>query len=98
MDELQKEIVKWHKETFPNATKKAIEDKLAEECGELTSAAFFLTDDHVADEGADVVIVLCSLLDRMNLSLETIVRRKLEINKKRTWGKETSNGDRPRVK
>ena len=35
MIDIKKEVVSWHKETFPNATEKAITDKLLEEVSEL---------------------------------------------------------------
>jgi len=97
MNDIQKEIVKWHKETFPNATEQAIFDKLIEEATELSEI-----DEEYAevtmDEIAYVIIVACSLLGRWGKDIDDVVNHKLFINKHRKWGKETANGDRPRDK
>ena len=98
MKTLQDQIVKWHRATFPNATTKAIEDKLIEELEELRLAVQFANNSAIAEEIADVVIVACSWLARHDLDFEQTVLHKLEINKGREWGRETENGDRPREK
>jgi len=96
MKTLQDQIVEWHISTFPNATTKAIEDKLIEELEELRLAVQFANDSAIAEEIADVVIVACSWLARYGLEFEQVVLDKLEINKWRKWGREIENGDRPR--
>ena len=95
---MQKQIVSWHNETFPNATEKAIENKLVEEAKELIEAICFCESPAIVEEVADVIIVASALLGRWEVDLETEVLRKLEINKSREWGIETQNGDRPRRK
>lgn len=95
MDEIQKDIVNWHKKTFPNATDEALNDKLAEESLELLEA-LVLGQGDVVEEIADVFIVSCTFLDRHGLSFADFVAKKMEINKKREWGEEVKNGDRPR--
>ena len=87
MKTLQDQIVEWHRATFPNATTKAIEDKLVEELEELRLVIQFANDSAVAEEIADVLIVSCALLDRYGLDLEQTVLDKLEINKGRECDK-----------
>jgi len=99
MKTLQDKIVKWHYVTFPNASIRAIEEKLIEELEELDHAITVTGNKkEIIEEIADVVIVACSWLARYGLDFEQTVLHKLEINKGREWGKETENGDRPREK
>ena len=99
MRKIQKEVVDWHQETFPVATLKAITDKMEEELVETLDEVRNGTDKNaLAAELSDVVIVACSLLERLGIDFESAIRNKLETNKKRTWGPENSEGDRPRVK
>jgi len=41
----------------------------------------------VEDELADLVIMTCSVANRLNVDLEAAFRRKEEVNKKRSWSK-----------
>ena len=90
MQELQKEITNWHKETFPAATEQQIVDKLLSEMVELTwELKDFSDGGHnipaIIDECADVFIVMAALLGRNGVNLEMAVRDKMETNKKRRW-------------
>lgn len=96
MKQIQRKILNWHLETFPNATEQAILDKLREEATELIEAIQPVNHKNIAEEIADVFIVSTALFGRCGVSFEDVVRYKLEINKERDWGKETENGDRPR--
>lgn len=99
--QIEKDIAEWHKETFPNATQGAILGKVREEAGELLDATYRGTIIEVLEEFADVFITISAFISRSEinwLSLEDIIEAKLNVNKKRQWGKETENGDRPRVK
>ncbi len=98
MNKTNKEVIEWHMETFPNATKQAVLNKLREECLELV-AAIDGEYGHITEEIADVMIVSMAYVGRCKLrDLSDIIKFKLEINKNRAWGKETSDGDRPREK
>jgi len=88
MTKIEKEVLKWHKATFPNATVKDIADKLLEEIGEVLSAK---TNNELKEEIADVAIVAIALLDRFGTSLSEEIKTKHAINKKRVWD---SNGKR----
>jgi len=62
-----------------------IRRKLFEEIGELKAAILFSTANSVAEEAADVVIVLCSLLRELyGISLSVEVNDKLAIIKERS--------------
>ena len=103
MENLENKIIEWHKATFPNATFLAKRKKLLEECCELITALHFGNIQEALEEAADVFIVAVSLaMDRKefeeNVSMSLIIADKLEVNKKRQWGSEDKNGDRPRVK
>lgn len=95
---IQEKVVSWHRETFPNATNEAIEEKLIEEAEELIEALRYKKQHCIIEEIADVVIVSCALLGRFSADLSTVTLEKLTVNKNRNWGKETENGDRPRRK
>lgn len=68
---------------------------LGEEVGELFKAirktegmktdvnAFISKPD---EELADIILYLCAIANRYNINLESALRNKEEINKKRTWG------------
>jgi len=68
---------------------------LGEEIGELNKAVrkelkLLKTDRNskngsVARELADVVIIICTIANRLGIDLETAFRVKEEINKKRVW-------------
>lgn len=104
MCDIERDVLKWHKNTFPNATIEAVQEKLEEEVGEFFEVVEKRDDAKPVeywDELADVIIVNMVFVNKTSngeICLADIIRRKLEINKKRQWGKETENGDRPRVK
>jgi phosphoribosyl-ATP pyrophosphohydrolase len=103
MQEIEKEVLEWHKETFPNATGAAIMDKVFEEIGEFVHVALNPNSKPAEywDELADVIITNMALINNTSggdVTLADIVRRKLGINKARQWGPEDENGDRKRVK
>lgn len=100
IEDLCKEIVEWHVATFPNATEEAMANKLLEELGELVEAANAGNGPAFWAELSDVVIVATAIWGRQDppRSFPAWVREKLEVNRRRVWGKETANGDRPRDK
>jgi NTP pyrophosphatase (non-canonical NTP hydrolase) len=101
--EVESDIIEWHKETFPNASYEAKIKKLMEELRELSEAIYCGDTQQTLEEAADVFIVAVSLaMDRKifeyNVSMCRIIADKMEVNRKRKWGSEDENGDRPRVK
>jgi len=95
IEDIEKEVLEWHRETFPNATDEAIDDKLQEEVAELNGEIYFGDDKgKKANEIADVCIVSIAMLARMHTSLSAIIAAKLAVNKARTWGPEQPDGNR----
>lgn len=68
---------------------------LGEEVGELNKAVrknfkLLKTDNNskvkdIGEELVDVVIIICTIANRLNLDLEKVFRDKEKINKKRKW-------------
>jgi len=102
-EDIEQEVITWHRKTFKNATMEAMVDKFAEELEELEDA--FMDEpkhvfiDNSAEEFVDMCIVFMAARAKLRApSLASLIRDKLEINKDRVWGKETETGDRPRDK
>jgi len=104
LHDIEKEVVAWHRETFPNATMQAITAKFDEEIHEMADEIVADDGDNIfcdaaAAEFADMCIVYMAGLDRLGKpSLSSLIAAKLAVNKGREWGPETPSGDRPRVK
>jgi len=71
---------------------------LGEEVGELFKSVRKCTNMSIedrdsvsdaADEIADILIMLISVANRLDVDIEEAFRRKEEVNKKRTWTKES---------
>lgn len=68
---------------------------LGEEIGELNKAVrkelkLLKTDQNsksvsAGEELADIIIIICTIANRLNIGLEEVFREKEEINKKRVW-------------
>ncbi len=96
---VQDSVVEWHRSVFPRSTDAAIVAKLEEEIEELRHELLCPGNhDLIAMECADVIIVACSLLDRMGKKMHEVVHAKMEVNKSRDWLEELPNGDRKRDK
>jgi predicted house-cleaning noncanonical NTP pyrophosphatase (MazG superfamily) len=103
MIEIERDIVLWHRATFPNANAKAVIDKLESELREAICELKFGDMQKLLEELADVYIVACSLANRRdlfedNVTMTRVIQDKMNVNKARTWGEEDENGDRPRCK
>lgn len=101
---VDKDIVDWSKEAFPDLTMEAQLKKLDEEIGEWYDAIIGGSDDENEKETADVYIVGRILADRFDSNigryflgmllsrdiewLERRVVEKMNINKSRQWKKE----------
>jgi NTP pyrophosphatase (non-canonical NTP hydrolase) len=94
MNELESDIIKWHKETFPNATYGAILRKLHEE---LIEALMAKTQGDLISEIADVAIVAIAFFEREGMSLEFAINSKMAINQARQWGPEDETGNRVKI-
>lgn len=94
---LGKEIGDWQRSTFGEGkeTIRGTVNKLKAEAEELSLALFkseYALDDHVADEAADIGVLLIGLCNQLDLNLLAITKRKLEKNKARKWGARREDG------
>lgn len=97
---LEKEIIEWHSQTFPDATMEGQLIKLEEEMNELANSA---NSEEKLKEAADVYIVLCGLkrwdsyIGKFIIqqwfsgadNLYNAVVEKMNKNKARNWAKTT---------
>jgi len=103
LEGVEKEVVAWHRKTFPNATVEAISDKFDEESGEffdvvLHNGLNYFSDEAAAEFADKCIVYMAGLAKLGKPSLTSLIAAKLAINKGREWGAESENGDRPRVK
>ena len=97
---LQREIGEWGKRQFPDATAFSILEHLWEEYKELRAEVYVHELPGVEDRGArlgeeaaDMVILLFHLAHRFGgFDLMAEVRRKFDVNTKRTWGEPDAQG------
>jgi NTP pyrophosphatase (non-canonical NTP hydrolase) len=99
MESLEKEIIDWRKEIFPNVTIEGTRKKLLEECCELIAAIVSKNEADILRELADVFIAGSSHAEKTGRgTVRSEVVFKMKVNRNRTYGDEDENGDRPRVK
>lgn len=89
LDGLQDEWGAWSSATFPHQTKASILAHLRREIDELEAAE---TPAEHCEEIADVQGLLFSLAHLLTVDLRGEARRKLEINRGRTWGEPNAEG------
>jgi hypothetical protein len=87
MSETQQSIAQWANETFGEPVSNLSIAKRAErEMSELLmSLEFSDRNTHSPVEGADVIIVLMRLFERMGTTWQAEVDKKMAINRARTW-------------
>ncbi len=83
--DIEKEVAAYFEKNWRGVIHDEIRRMFFLEVEELKAAILFSTPSNVAEEAADVVIVLCSLLRELyGISLSTEVNDKLQILKERT--------------
>ena len=99
MDKMQHRIGVWGEETFNHTEEHlpALHKHLSEEVAELGEAIdVHLIDtmeaEAVAEECADVFILLCSIAHLCDFSLRENVELKMGRNRARKWGKPDKDG------
>lgn len=90
-----KDIVEWHKKTFPNCTAQEQADKVGEEIHEMIMAIVNEeSKERIAEEVADVYIASLVLKERFGIELlfalskknkEDSIKKKMDENVKRKW-------------
>jgi hypothetical protein len=102
MEQLEQEVIAWHRATFPNATEQAVVEKCGEEINEwLETTNSEAPAKEYWNEFADVIITHMAYIAKTSngeVTLADIVRLKFDEVKARTWGKELPNGDRKKEK
>ena len=91
--ETQNSVSAWAEETFgPVSSNARVAARANEEMAELLRVLTRDDEalDQVADECADVVIVLMRLADRMGFGLQDAIDQKMAVNRGRTWGRDGS--------
>lgn len=86
MDDLIRDVVVFHDSTFPDANPHSVTEHLRREAVELSERP---TD---GEEIADVFLLTVAAAHVAGLDLALEVRSKLEINKRRKWGKPDAHG------
>jgi NTP pyrophosphatase (non-canonical NTP hydrolase) len=85
MEQLQRDIAAWARETFPNQTDERIMAHLHEELRELDLGVATLNTTEIHDGVADCLILLLCLASRHGVDTVDAVRRKHAMNTHRTW-------------
>lgn len=89
LDELQRQIGEWGYATFPSATDRSVLAHFLEEAIELNNAILSRDWDdptaNIAEEAADCATLIIQLAHRNGFSLFEAVRKKFDVNQRRTW-------------
>ena len=89
LDDRQHECGTWADKTFPSSTSASIMAHLRRELVELAEE----TDPiKRRAECADVLLLMIHLAHKEGWSLQSALRDKFEVNKRRTWGKPDAEG------
>lgn len=101
MKKLQREIGEWGDKTFPTSTKSeklhGVIHHLSDEVYELMAEVMMYSAnidrrEQFRQEVADAGILVFQLAYTLGFDLETEIREKMEINKKRKWGTPDERG------
>ena len=106
MDAIQIEIGKWGDETFehsegnPAYISNAIVNHMEKEMAELGEEIVYkddggwdvMTSSKIAEECADIFILMCSIAHINKFSIRKAVEEKMKVNRKREWGAADSDG------
>src|SRR5574337_82639 len=92
MKETQKTISEWGTKTFGYPkSREVIVKRMLKECKELEelleNANFgsHYSDERIADECADIYIVMCQVMNTIGYDLHSCIDHKMEINRARKW-------------
>lgn len=86
LSELAKEVLDWSTKNFPDATPESITAHLRTEALELAATP------NDASEMADILMLLFHVAHKCDVDLVAATRRKLAVNKMRTWGAKNAEG------
>jgi len=97
MDPIQDRIAAWAEQTFPGETVASTLAHLDEEHDELYDAIKHPRPGGVAEELADMAILLYKLAAMMGVDLDVAVEDKHDLNTNRAWGPPGHNGVRHHI-
>lgn len=97
MAPIQDQIAEWSKETFGSENVDAVLSHLDEEHDELYDAIKRPRPGGVAEELADMAILLYKIAALMSVDLDEAVQDKHGINTNRSWGPSGPNGVRHHI-
>ena len=83
--DMEMEMVNWIEGVLPVRDPRRTIAKMCGEVGELLEAQCLGTKADIADEAADVLILLIDVCHLNGVDLTEAFHRKLEINKQRSW-------------
>lgn len=88
IDEMTEEVVKWIRDYIPDGLRDPVNTsiKLSEEASELTHA-LYTGDGSVAEECADVLVLLLDIAHLRGVDLAAAFRSKMRTNRSRRWDK-----------
>jgi NTP pyrophosphatase (non-canonical NTP hydrolase) len=92
MGELLKEITGWQDKIFTQATSISAATHLKRELTELVVDLINHDYENARLEMADCFILIAGVAHLSGVDLEAAVEEKMEINRKRTWGKPDKDG------
>jgi hypothetical protein len=85
----QTEVGEWATKTFPNSNIKSKISHLKKEVIELEEAG---DDAAAAEECVDCFLILLHIAEQFQFDLLTEARAKMDVNRKRVWGKPDKDG------
>ena len=59
--------------------------RIKDEVNELITSTYQQTMEHFAEELADIIIICLSVAGHLGIDIDAAVKRKMEINKQRSW-------------
>lgn len=86
---LQEEVATWQAETFPGSE---IPSKIAHLKKEVVELDQSITAEGIAQESADCLLLLYGIASLGGFNLEYETWKKLQINRRRTWGEADADG------
>lgn len=88
ISEMTEEVVSWIRDYLPDNVRDPVNTsiKLSEEASELTHA-LYTGDGSVAEECADVLILLLDIAHLKGIDITAAFKRKMKTNRSRRWNK-----------
>ena len=92
LDALQNAVGTWAGKTFPHATPAIIVEHLRDELDELSIAVLDADKPSIAEEAADILLILLHLCHRGGFSLIGEAQKKFAVCQRRRWSEPDARG------